>query len=137
VPHTSTMNLTRCGAVAVAYVALLMGPASLGSPKLLPLSAAYNATLLSILRWAWGALLVWHVNRVLSEWAENNWIFSSNSNTRDWKNEVAVVTGGSGGIGALVVKKLVSHGIRVAVLDVEPLSSDYQPSVSCPFSLQM
>jgi NAD(P)-dependent dehydrogenase (short-subunit alcohol dehydrogenase family) len=40
----------------------------------------------------------------------------------DWKHEVAVVTGGSAGIGGCMVKKLTSHGIRVAVLDVSPLS---------------
>ena len=38
-----------------------------------------------------------------------------------WTSEVAVVTGGSAGIGACVVKELVSHGIKVAVLDVGPL----------------
>lgn len=38
-----------------------------------------------------------------------------------WDNEVAVVTGGSSGIGALTVMGLAEKGVRVAVLDiVEP-----------------
>jgi all-trans-retinol dehydrogenase (NAD+) len=128
------MRLTRCLVVAAAYVALLVGPTS-RSPKLLALSDGQSVTLLQILRWMWGLLLVWEVNNVLNEWAENNWVFWSDESTYDWKNEVAVVTGGSGGIGAAVVKKLISHGLRVAVLDVEPLSAVFQERVSpCPLS---
>lgn len=136
-PHSNEMPLTRCLVVAVAYVALLVGPATLRSPKLLPLSDDHSVMLLQILRWAWGVLLVWEVNNFLNEWAENKWVFQPKKSTWDWEHEVAVVTGGSGGIGAMVVKKLISHGLRVAVLDVEPLSSDFQPSVfPCPFSLR-
>lgn len=36
-----------------------------------------------------------------------------------------MVTGGSAGIGACVAKKLVSHGVKVAVLDVGPLSDSF------------
>lgn len=47
----------------------------------------------------------------------NNWT----SDTYDWSKEVVVVTGGSDGIGAIVVKLLAEKGIRVAVMDVQPL----------------
>lgn len=120
------MQLTRCLVAAAACVAVLVGPASGKSPKLLPLSDEQSATFLQILRWLCGLLLVWEINGVLNEWAENNWVFRSSESTWDWKNEVAVVTGGSGGIGAVVVKKLISYGVRVAVLDVEPLSSAFE-----------
>jgi NAD(P)-dependent dehydrogenase (short-subunit alcohol dehydrogenase family) len=42
----------------------------------------------------------------------------------DWPNEVAVITGGSNGLGAKLVHKLVAHGLKVAVLDVQPLSTE-------------
>ena len=44
------------------------------------------------------------------------------SDKYDWKKEVVVVTGGSDGIGAIVVKLLAEKGIKVAVLDVQPLT---------------
>lgn len=48
----------------------------------------------------------------------NNW-------TRDeyvWSREVVVVTGGSDGIGKIVVGLLAERGVRVAVLDVQGLT---------------
>ena len=39
----------------------------------------------------------------------------------DWKKEVVVVTGGSDGIGAIVVKLLAEREVKVAVLDVQEL----------------
>jgi len=135
VPHDVEMRLTRCLVVAAAYIALL-GPASSRSLKLLPLSVAQSTTLLQILRWMLGLLLAREFHNVLNEWAENNWLFWSDESTWDWKSEVAVVTGGSSGIGAMVVKKLISYGVRVAVLDVEPLSAVFQQRVSsCPLSI--
>ncbi|KAF2690044.1 NAD(P)-binding protein [Lentithecium fluviatile CBS 122367] len=120
------MHLARCLVVAAAYLALLAGPASSGSPKLLPLSEDQSTLVLRILRWVTGLLLVREINCVLNQWAENRWVFRSDESAWDWKNEVAVVTGGSAGIGAIVVKKLLSHGIRVAVLDVQPLADAFQ-----------
>lgn len=55
----------------------------------------------------------------------NNW----RSDTYDWGREVVVVTGGSDGIGALVVQLLAERGIKVAVLDVQPLTYTAPPSV--------
>jgi all-trans-retinol dehydrogenase (NAD+) len=125
-PHTIEMHLVRCLVVAAGYGALLAAFASHASPKLPPLSEEQSATLLQILRWVSGLFLIREVNSFLNNWAENRWLFHSDESAWDWKNEVAVVTGGSGGIGAMVVKKLISHGIRVAVLDVEPLSTIFQ-----------
>jgi 3-oxoacyl-ACP reductase-like protein len=47
----------------------------------------------------------------------NNWT----NDQYDWSKEIVVVTGGSDGIGAIVVKLLAERGIKVAVLDVQPL----------------
>jgi all-trans-retinol dehydrogenase (NAD+) len=59
-------------------------------------------------------------NRILNHLARNNWLLAK-KNTWDWPHEVAVVTGGAGGIGANIVKGLAARGVKVAVVDiVEP-----------------
>lgn len=55
------------------------------------------------------------VNKALSSLVVNNWT----SDSWDWKNEVAVVTGGAGGIGYHTAVGLAKHGITVAVVDVQ------------------
>jgi hypothetical protein len=62
--------------------------------------------------------LVRVVNRVLNQRALNNAV----KDKFDWAKEVAVVTGGSDGIGKQVVLLLAEAGVRVAVLDVQPLT---------------
>jgi all-trans-retinol dehydrogenase (NAD+) len=54
-------------------------------------------------------------NKVLSSLVLNNW----ERTTWDWKNEVALVTGGSSGIGYHVAVGLAKHGVTVAVVDVQ------------------
>lgn len=54
----------------------------------------------------------------LGDKVSNNWA----SDAYDWKKEIVVVTGGSDGIGAIVVKLLAEKGIKVAVLDVQELT---------------
>jgi all-trans-retinol dehydrogenase (NAD+) len=44
----------------------------------------------------------------------------------DWPNEIAVITGGSSGIGKCIVDRLLSSGLRVAVLDVQEPPKDLQ-----------
>jgi NAD(P)-dependent dehydrogenase (short-subunit alcohol dehydrogenase family) len=39
-----------------------------------------------------------------------------------WPKEVAVVTGGSGGIGGHIAQLLAEHGLKVVVLDIQPLT---------------
>jgi NAD(P)-dependent dehydrogenase (short-subunit alcohol dehydrogenase family) len=50
----------------------------------------------------------------------------SNPDGWDWRQEIAVVTGGSGGIGAKITERLVKLGVRVAVLDVTDLPAALQ-----------
>jgi len=65
-------------------------------------------------------------------------MFTSDKGSWQWEKELAVVTGGSNGIGAAVVRELVSFGIRVAVLDVQPLSEELQNGVlSCHLGLAL
>ncbi|EFX00667.1 short chain dehydrogenase reductase [Grosmannia clavigera kw1407] len=74
-----------------------------------------------------GALgLGWLFNRWLTDRALNN----GNALAEfDWMREIIVVTGGSGGIGAEIVKTLAARGSRVVVLDVLPLSYPKSPNV--------
>lgn len=54
----------------------------------------------------------------LSLWAHNNYM---SDKTWDWGKELVVITGGCGGIGALVVSKLAAKNIKVVIFDiVEP-----------------
>ncbi|RKP07959.1 hypothetical protein THASP1DRAFT_30236 [Thamnocephalis sphaerospora] len=48
--------------------------------------------------------------------------------TIDWQDQVVVVTGGSGGVGACLSGILAMRGAHVAVLDVEPFAS-HMPNV--------
>lgn len=59
-----------------------------------------------------------HISGFLDSAVANNWV----NDTYDWAKEIVVVTGGSDGIGAIVVKLLAEKGIKVAVLDVQPLT---------------
>ncbi|KAF2020843.1 NAD(P)-binding protein [Aaosphaeria arxii CBS 175.79] len=69
-------------------------------------------------------LLLFEANSALNRWADKRWRWGNDVESWNWKEELCVITGGSRGIGAEVVKKLTSHGIRVAILDVEaPLIS--------------
>jgi hypothetical protein len=54
----------------------------------------------------------------LDDRVANNWV----KDTYEWDKEVVVVTGGSDGIGKEVVLLLAERGVRVAVMDVQPLT---------------
>ncbi|KAM5343542.1 hypothetical protein ACJ41O_012079 [Fusarium nematophilum] len=63
-----------------------------------------------------GGLLM-KLNSVLNGWAYNNY---STSRPWDWRKEIALVTGGSSGIGELVARKLAKRSIKVIVFDLNP-----------------
>jgi all-trans-retinol dehydrogenase (NAD+) len=118
--------MIRLLGLVVACIALhLCHSSGLDFAKSLPLASAQSASLAGYLKWASALWALVELNAVLNRWAENGWIWRSDTSNWNWKNEVAVVTGGSNGIGACVAKKLVSHGIKVAVLDITPLSESF------------
>lgn len=85
----------------------------------------HQATIIRLIKWGLAAWTAVEANAVLNSWAENRWAWKNDKSDWDWPSEVAVVTGGSAGIGACVVKKLVAYGIKVVVLDIGPLSSQF------------
>lgn len=113
-----------------------VGPSLLTLGDILPLSTIATGTLHWYLKWSFTLWAVLDFNSVLNRWAENRWIWHNDTSAWDWKKEVAVVTGGSQGIGACVVKKLASQGISCAVLDVAPLSENFTRGAGYPQSVQ-
>lgn len=96
------------------------------APTWSPLSGERTVLLAWVLKWALAGGLVLEINSLLNAWAENRWMLTSDKSSWQWNKELAVVTGGSHGIGAAVVNHLTSHGVRVAVLDIQPLSEAVQ-----------
>ncbi|KAL6709002.1 hypothetical protein ACN47E_002129 [Coniothyrium glycines] len=118
--------MIRCALLTLGSVALrLVDPTALSFGGRIRLSYQQLATLQWYLKWGLPLWALLDFNAILNRLAANRWSLTSDKARWDWKNEVAVVTGGSGGIGACVVQQLVAHGIRVAVLDVVPLSESF------------
>ncbi|KAI0164830.1 hypothetical protein GGR57DRAFT_213676 [Xylariaceae sp. FL1272] len=69
--------------------------------------------------------LVRFLSGYLSDGVVNNW----SRDTYDWPNEIAIVTGGAGGIGSHVVKLLAERGTKVVVLDIIPMTFEAGPEV--------
>ncbi|CAH0024769.1 unnamed protein product [Clonostachys rhizophaga] len=71
------------------------------------------------------------LNRTLNNMSYNAWRFGSVDGW-DWPNEIALVTGGSGGIGQLLTERLHALGMRVIVLDLQelPKSLRDKPGIS-------
>ncbi|KAL2256785.1 hypothetical protein VTK26DRAFT_1123 [Humicola hyalothermophila] len=69
-------------------------------------------------------LIKW-VNSYLSRGVLNNWV----DDRYDWSREIVLITGGAGGIGGEVVQLLAEKGIKVVVLDIQPLTYPAGPTV--------
>jgi all-trans-retinol dehydrogenase (NAD+) len=93
----------------------------------LPLPPAVTA-----LRVLVGLGLVGTVNRALNTMASNSWRLCA-AKGWDWPNEIAVVTGGSSGIGKGIVERLVALGVRVAVFDIQDLPKELQGNARIRF----
>lgn len=75
----------------------------------------------SVLKWLFAIGLADHFNAWLNSLATNGWSLRSDQHRWIWPTEIAVVTGGCSGIGEVVVNGLVKKGVKVAILDVQPL----------------
>jgi hypothetical protein len=73
------------------------------------------------------------INKMLSQASLNNYTRDS----YDWRKEIVVVTGGSGGLGDVLVRKLAKHSIKVISLDImppkTPLRALYSPQTPVYF----
>ncbi|KAJ4401710.1 hypothetical protein N0V91_007751 [Didymella pomorum] len=87
---------------------------------------ARYATIIRALKWCLTLGLLRSANKTLNHLALNNYRLRPSSAQWHWDKEVAVVTGGCSGIGALIVKRLVSRGVTVAILDVQSLPPELQ-----------
>ncbi|KAF2840213.1 dehydrogenase/reductase SDR family member 8 precursor [Patellaria atrata CBS 101060] len=104
---------------------LTKGPESLRQPFVRGLSTPDNVNkAITTLKWLLGLGLVKHVNRFLSDWALNNWELKRQK--WNWKEEIVLITGGSGGIGSLIAKGLALKGLQVVVVDVIPMPEGLQ-----------
>ncbi|KAF9871296.1 subtilase [Colletotrichum karsti] len=63
------------------------------------------------------------LNNFFNKLALNHWRLKAHKGWA-WDREIAVITGGCGGIGRELVLGLVKKGVKVAVLDVIPLPAD-------------
>lgn len=68
------------------------------------------------------------LNGFLSKGFQNNWQGSK----YDWEKEVAVITGGSDGIGKNVSFLLAEKGVKVASLDMQPPTFESRESLALP-----
>jgi all-trans-retinol dehydrogenase (NAD+) len=59
--------------------------------------------------------MIRRVSNYLDMGVPNNW----KNDTYNWSREVVVVTGGSDGIGAILVQLLAERGVKVVVLDIQ------------------
>lgn len=117
---------------ALLYL-LARGPAAIREPLLQRLGSDRNASrLISALKWMFALGLGAHVNRFLNDWALNKWLWSSDKTAWVWQQEVGVVTGGSSGFGALITKRLAAKGMKIIVLDVQPLPASLHDCKSAP-----
>ncbi|KAF3807889.1 Short-chain dehydrogenase/reductase family 16C member 6 [Colletotrichum gloeosporioides] len=67
------------------------------------------------------ASLVLSTTEYLNKWSANNWV---TDNKWDWDREIIVVTGGSSGIGASIIKHIFARNPKatIVVVDLAPLS---------------
>ena len=78
------------------------------------------ATLVTALKWLVAAGVARRFNDFMNKLAFNGWTFNNGGRAWDWENELCVITGGSGGLGSIVVRHLLQKGVRVAIMDVSP-----------------
>jgi len=97
------------------------------------LSPKNTARLITSLKWLLALGLVRNTSNYLSKWADNDYQIFGSTKGWVWEKEIAVVTGGSSGFGALFAKDLSDKGIHVVVLDINGLPPHLQNNSKISF----
>ncbi|PPJ61162.1 hypothetical protein CBER1_04186 [Cercospora berteroae] len=74
--------------------------------------------LITGLKWLVALGVISDANKWLSELAQNNFRLRSEKHRYHWPQEVAVITGATGGFGSLMSKDFASRGVNVMALDI-------------------
>ncbi|KAK5472499.1 hypothetical protein LTR55_010374 [Exophiala xenobiotica] len=78
-----------------------------------------------------GALLGIQALRSLRGWLSQRALNHYTSNSKwDWSKELVVITGGNSGIGAKIVERLASRGVKVIILDITEAKGQLSPNIS-------
>jgi all-trans-retinol dehydrogenase (NAD+) len=72
--------------------------------------------LTSALSFLLGLGILRKINKILSQASLNHY----NRDLYDWRMEIVVVTGGSGGLDDVLVRKLAKRNVKVIGLDITP-----------------
>ena len=123
-----------------AFEPLLVAPLLMGLELYPDLSRLWLSKTMANVSTEWVKSTLWallglgllrRINKILSQVSLNNYTRDS----YDWPREIVVVTGGSGGLGDTLVRKLAKHGIKVINLDImppkTPLRTLYSPQTLC------
>jgi all-trans-retinol dehydrogenase (NAD+) len=78
---------------------------------------------------AFNIVVYWGILRVLNNALNRRALSNGVKDTYDWTKDVVVVTGGSDGIGKVVVQLLAQANVKVAILDVQPLTYEAPSTV--------
>jgi hypothetical protein len=115
------LALTPAVTGALLY-ALTRAPDGIREPILASLrqyiSSKNISRAVTALKWLFGLGLAGEVNEWISELAQNNYRWRSEKHKYDWPNEIAVITGATGGFGSLMSKDLAKRGVNVMALDI-------------------
>jgi all-trans-retinol dehydrogenase (NAD+) len=119
---------------------LLVAPILWGLERYPDLSRAWLSKTMANVPTDWVKSTLWallglgflrRINEILSQASLNHYTRDS----YDWRREIVVVTGGSGGLGDVLVRKLAKHGIKVINVDIvppkTPLRMLYSPLTLC------
>lgn len=77
-------------------------------------------TLVKTLKWLFALGVASRLNQLLNNFALNKWTINDGGRPYNWPEEICVITGGSGGIGSELARKLADKGIRIAIMDLQP-----------------
>ena len=73
-----------------------------------------------VLKYMFALGLLTRANTYLNTISQNSWTLTAPTSDWVWDKEIAVITGGSAGIGEQTVLRLLQKGVRVAILDISP-----------------